>query len=168
MGHHPLVFGMQVSNLSWSFCSPCLATVEAPSLVWDAEMAFQQLSIILCRKSSRRVAGVDKARSQWNFTVWGCCLCCVHGGKCTVTALFAVQSIMHLWRAEESVSWISAQLYRANIFHLEILRLKIIIIIIVRIILVILCCLIASLNSLFNSLLLTPPVKCFFRHEISL
>lgn len=29
MGHHPLVFGMQVSNLRWSFCSPCLATGEA-------------------------------------------------------------------------------------------------------------------------------------------
>lgn len=34
-------------------------------------MAFQQLSIILCRKSTRRVAGVDKTCSQWNFTVWG-------------------------------------------------------------------------------------------------
>lgn len=29
-GHHPLVSGMQVSNLGWSLCSPCLAMVEAP------------------------------------------------------------------------------------------------------------------------------------------
>lgn len=42
MGHHPLVFGMQVSNLSWSLCSPCLATVEAPH--WSGKQRWHSSS----------------------------------------------------------------------------------------------------------------------------
>lgn len=42
VGYHPLVSGMQVSNLAWSFCSPCLAMVEASH--WSGKQIWHSYS----------------------------------------------------------------------------------------------------------------------------